>query len=40
MKADDVTFVAVGGPNTAYGALISKQIDAAWCSSPWARCAR
>jgi NitT/TauT family transport system substrate-binding protein len=27
MKADDVTFVAVGGPNTAYGALVSKQVD-------------
>lgn len=28
MKIDDVTYVAVGGPNTAYGALISKQVDA------------
>jgi NitT/TauT family transport system substrate-binding protein len=27
MKADDVTWVAVGGPNTAYGALTSKQVD-------------
>lgn len=27
MKADDVTYVAVGAPNTAYGALISKQVD-------------
>ena len=34
MKADDVTFVAVGGPNTAYGALISKQIDAAMVFEP------
>jgi NitT/TauT family transport system substrate-binding protein len=28
MKAEDVTFVAVGAPNTAYGALVSKQVDA------------
>lgn len=28
MSPDDVTFVAVGAPNTSYGALISKQIDA------------
>lgn len=28
MKADDVTYVAVGAPNTSYGALISKQVDA------------
>lgn len=27
MKPDDVTYVAVGGPNTAYGALTSKQVD-------------
>ena len=27
MKPEDVTFVAVGGPNTAYGALVSKQVD-------------
>ena len=27
MKEDDVSFVAVGGPNTAYGALVSKQVD-------------
>jgi NitT/TauT family transport system substrate-binding protein len=27
MSVDDVTYVAVGAPNTAYGALISKQID-------------
>lgn len=28
LKADDFTFVAVGGPNTAFGALSSKQVDA------------
>jgi NitT/TauT family transport system substrate-binding protein len=28
MKAEEVTFVAVGGPMTAYGALVSKQVDA------------
>jgi len=27
-QADDFTFVAVGAPNTAYGALTSKQVDA------------
>ena len=27
LKPDDVSFVAVGGPNTAYGALVSKQVD-------------
>lgn len=27
MSPDDVTFVAVGGPDTAYGALVSKQVD-------------
>ncbi|MBI3373220.1 MAG: ABC transporter substrate-binding protein [Betaproteobacteria bacterium] len=27
LKAEDVTFVAVGGPVTAYGALVSKQVD-------------
>ncbi len=27
MQADDVTYVAVGAPNTAYGALVSKQVD-------------
>jgi NitT/TauT family transport system substrate-binding protein len=27
MKAEDVTYVAVGAPNTAYGALMSKQVD-------------
>lgn len=28
LKSEDFTFVAVGAPNTAYGALISKQVDA------------
>jgi NitT/TauT family transport system substrate-binding protein len=28
LKAEDVVFVAVGGPMTAYGALVSKQVDA------------
>ena len=28
LKAEDVTFVAVGGPVTAYGALVPKQVDA------------
>ena len=28
LTAEDFTFVAVGAPNTAYGALISKQVDA------------
>lgn len=27
MKADDVTYVAVGGPNTAFPSLASKQVD-------------
>ncbi len=27
MKPEDVTYVAVGAPNTAYGALVSKQVD-------------
>jgi len=27
LKPEDVTFVAVGGPDTAYGALVSKQVD-------------
>ncbi len=27
LSGDDATFVAVGGPNTAYGALVSKQVD-------------
>ncbi|MFN9776060.1 MAG: ABC transporter substrate-binding protein [Burkholderiales bacterium] len=28
LDPDQLTFVAVGGPNTAYGALVSKQVDA------------
>lgn len=34
LKADDVTFVAVGGPVTAYGALASKQVDAIMMFEP------
>lgn len=34
MNPDDVTFVAVGGPNTAYGALVSKQVDAVMIFEP------
>jgi NitT/TauT family transport system substrate-binding protein len=34
LKVDDVTFVAVGGPNTAYGALVSKQVDAIMMFDP------
>jgi len=34
MKADDVTFVAVGTPNTAYAALLNKQIDFAMSYEP------
>jgi NitT/TauT family transport system substrate-binding protein len=34
MKAEDVTFVAVGGPITAYGALVSKQVDAIMLFEP------
>lgn len=34
LKAEDVSFVAVGGPNTAYGALISKQVDAVTIFEP------
>lgn len=34
MKADDVTFVAVGSPNTAYGSLVSKQVDAVFSWDP------
>jgi NitT/TauT family transport system substrate-binding protein len=34
LTADDVTFVAVGGPVTAYGALISKQVDAIMMFEP------
>jgi ABC-type taurine transport system substrate-binding protein len=34
MKTDDVTIVAVGGPDTAYGALVSKQVDALMMFDP------
>lgn len=34
LKADDFTFVAVGSPDTSYGALISKQIDASMTFEP------
>jgi NitT/TauT family transport system substrate-binding protein len=34
MNPDDATFVAVGGPNTAYGALVSKQVDAVMIFEP------
>jgi NitT/TauT family transport system substrate-binding protein len=34
LKAEDVSFVAVGGPNTAYGALVSKQVDAIMMFEP------
>lgn len=34
MKAEDAVFVAVGGPNTAYGALVSKQVDAIMMFEP------
>jgi NitT/TauT family transport system substrate-binding protein len=34
MKPEDVAFVAVGGPVTAYGALISKQVDAIMMFEP------
>jgi len=34
LKAEDVTFVAVGGPVTAYGALVSKQVDAIMMFEP------
>lgn len=34
LKTEDVTFVAVGGPNTAYGALVSKQVDAVMMFEP------
>ena len=33
-KPDDFTYVAVGSPNTSYGALISKQIDASMTFEP------
>ncbi len=34
MKPDDFTFVAVGAPNTSFGALVSKQIDASMTFEP------
>ena len=34
LNPDDATFVAVGGPNTAYGALVSKQVDAVMIFEP------
>jgi NitT/TauT family transport system substrate-binding protein len=34
IKTEDVTFVAVGAPNTAYGALVSKQVDAIMIFEP------
>jgi NitT/TauT family transport system substrate-binding protein len=34
MKAEDFTFVAVGAPNTSFGALTSKQIDASMTFEP------
>jgi NitT/TauT family transport system substrate-binding protein len=34
MKAEDVTFVAVGGPATAYQALASKQVDFVFTFEP------
>ena len=33
-KPEDFTFVAVGGPNTGYGALVSKQVDALMTFEP------
>lgn len=35
MKADDVTFVAVGSPNTGYPALVNKQVDAVMSFTPF-----
>jgi NitT/TauT family transport system substrate-binding protein len=34
IKPEDVSFVAVGGPATAYGALVSKQVDALMMFNP------
>ena len=34
LKPSDVTFVAVGGPNTAYAAMLNKQIDATMMFEP------
>ncbi|HMP09501.1 ABC transporter substrate-binding protein [Hydrogenophaga sp.] len=35
LKADDVTFVAVGAPNTGYPALLNKQVDAVMSFVPF-----
>jgi NitT/TauT family transport system substrate-binding protein len=35
MQPDDVTFVAVGSPGTAYASLLAKQIDAAMMFQPF-----
>lgn len=40
MKAEDVTFVAVGSPGTAYPAMVAKQIDAAMMFDPFATLCR
>ncbi len=34
IKSDEVTYVAVGGPATAYGAMVSKQVDALMMFDP------
>jgi NitT/TauT family transport system substrate-binding protein len=34
LDPDQLTFVAVGGPNTAYGALVSRQVDALMMFEP------
>jgi len=34
LSPDDFTYVAVGAPNTSYGALVSKQIDASMSFEP------
>jgi NitT/TauT family transport system substrate-binding protein len=34
LDPEQLTFVAVGGPNTAYGALVSKQVDALMIFEP------
>lgn len=34
LNPDDFTFVAVGAPNTSYGSLVSKQIDASMSFEP------
>ncbi len=35
LKADDITFVAVGSPNTGYPALLNKQVDAVMSFVPF-----